>query len=583
MARTAVDICNLALLRIGSSVAITSITSPTNNEERTCAVLYPMARDFCLQDIQPTFSRKVASGSTATGTLPQGWAYIYTYPSDCLEVTKVYGTASPRVDEPQPFTVINLGTTIAIATNQASAVIEYVTQVTDPDLFDDDFVSALGYYLASELSMPISSSADGAKAQLAAYEDLKGKMRPETLPEAAITDTSAGAVTLVGIANAAFMRIGHNRTISSVTEHTNEARLWGIYYPRLRDAVLRAAPWAFATKQATLASGGTAGTGWSNSYTLPTDCLFARRLVLARVALYDPQPRFHISGRNLWANQATAVLEYTSQVTDATVFDSLFTSALICALADAFGSAIGAKPELVKAAQETYNQIIANAIEINKEEGLDTGPDGSLVTSTSALSICNMAILHLGGKMISSLTEPTREARACSVFYNQVRDKVLRAFPWNFATKRQVLDDSSSTLTPATNWTYTYNYPTDCVNALAIVYPGNRLPLAKDRIPFEVAYDTGEAAARVIYSDLPGAELIYTSNSASETLQDTTFTDALAWAMAAAIGNGIEAKPQLIQGAMIMAMNILRDAQARNSEEGEDGPEPDCEFLTVRG
>ena len=167
MTMTAVDICNLALSRIGNSIPVVTITGTTStNQEAVCKLLYPIVRDLVLRDAPWECAQKSAALAGST-TGPQGWALQYDYPSDCARVLKIMGTSSPRVDEPQPFEIINSGSARKIATNQASAVARYTMLVTDPSLFDHTFINALAYYLAAELAMPLSASPDAAKTALA--------------------------------------------------------------------------------------------------------------------------------------------------------------------------------------------------------------------------------------------------------------------------------------------------------------------------------------------------------------------------------------------------------------------------------
>ncbi len=66
------------------------------------------------------------------------------------------------------------------------------------------------------------------------------------------------------------------------------------------------------------------------------------------------------------------------------------------------------------------------------------------------LAIANGALLRLGAKKISSLTEPGNDAATlCNHWIDRVRREALRAHPWNFALKRAQLDTyPQATLTP---------------------------------------------------------------------------------------------------------------------------------------
>ena len=82
--------------------------------------------------------------------------------------------------------------------------------------------------------------------------------------------------------------------------------------------------------------------------------------------------------------------------------------------------------------------------------------------SASAVQICNLGLLKFGDITIVSLTEDTREGRACAILYPQMRDLMLSTHPWNFAMKRADISADLVT-TPAFQWDYAYTLPVDCL------------------------------------------------------------------------------------------------------------------------
>ena len=64
----------------------------------------------------------------------------------------------------------------------------------------------------------------------------------------------------------------------------------------------------------------------------------------------------------------------------------------------------------------------------------------------SVVDLCNKALDKVGHGPITSLDDNTKAARLCLRNWPVVRDAVLRAHPWNFAIKRDVL--AAETLTP---------------------------------------------------------------------------------------------------------------------------------------
>ena len=51
-------------------------------------------------------------------------------------------------------------------------------------------------------------------------------------------------------------------------------------------------------------------------------------------------------------------------------------------------------------------------------------------------SICNSALAKVGATSISSISGTDKKSVLCNLLYSKVRDKVLKAHPWNFAIKR---------------------------------------------------------------------------------------------------------------------------------------------------
>ena len=85
----------------------------------------------------------------------------------------------------------------------------------------------------------------------------------------------------------------------------------------------------------------------------------------------------------------------------------------------------------------------------------------------SDVLICNAALqLIKHSKSITSLTQGTKEANACEVIYEEMRDALLSMHDWNFATRRVKL--ARLTETPAFGWDYGYQLPADFLRLSSI-------------------------------------------------------------------------------------------------------------------
>ena len=67
-------------------------------------------------------------------------------------------------------------------------------------------------------------------------------------------------------------------------------------------------------------------------------------------------------------------------------------------------------------------------------------------SSTTQVSICNMALRLIGATRITSITASSEEARVLNDIWTDTLDEVLAAHPWNFAIKRATLTELGGTV-----------------------------------------------------------------------------------------------------------------------------------------
>ena len=89
----------------------------------------------------------------------------------------------------------------------------------------------------------------------------------------------------------------------------------------------------------------------------------------------------------------------------------------------------------------------------------------------SEVQIFNLALSKLGEDIIISLSEDSKPGRACNLIYADTRDNLLRSHSWNFATNRASL--ALLTTTPAYEFDYEYQLPSDCLKVLKMDPEGN--------------------------------------------------------------------------------------------------------------
>lgn len=167
-----VQICNIALSRIGQSERIDSLEERSVAAE-LCTLHYETCRDEVLRDFPWQFaSARVYLAEL--GNPPSTWQYRYQYPIDCLKVRAI---AIPGVRQAThsgqriPFELLHADGALTICTDQEQAELLYTARIADTNLFDPLFVSALAWRLGAELAMGLTARADNYRAAMANYGD----------------------------------------------------------------------------------------------------------------------------------------------------------------------------------------------------------------------------------------------------------------------------------------------------------------------------------------------------------------------------------------------------------------------------
>lgn len=169
---TQIDILNLALGRI-SQAQIISLVDGSVQAEVASRVWTP-----CLQEVYRqnnwNFAQVVALLSLVSSYTAIGWTYAYELPTNQMKVWKLYADPTPcpkkKSDPFRKIYVPSLARNI-ILSNTLTAYGEYTYYVTDPTLFDETFISVLGYRLAAEMAMPLNADADQAITMTKIYNN----------------------------------------------------------------------------------------------------------------------------------------------------------------------------------------------------------------------------------------------------------------------------------------------------------------------------------------------------------------------------------------------------------------------------
>lgn len=174
------------------------------------------------------------------------------------------------------------------------------------------------------------------------------------------------------ICNLALAKIGVTKQMANVDlDQSREAILGRTLIDQEITEVLRDFPWPFATAYASLAlvagsASVQANHDWRYAYRYPSDCMFARRIVVPGVGRRDATPPpFRVgrdgAGRMIFTNCEQAQLEYTMRITDSEEFDPIMIGALSWKLAAGFAPGLSRMKGVIELCMQGYEFAKAQA------------------------------------------------------------------------------------------------------------------------------------------------------------------------------------------------------------------------------
>lgn len=165
------------------------------------------------------------------------------------------------------------------------------------------------------------------------------------------------------------------------------------------------------------------------------------------------------------------------------------------------------------------------------------------------VDICNIALTSLGDQRIVSLSDNNERARVCSARYEDVRDAVLRSYPWNCAIKRVKLTKSATT--PAWGFAFYYPLPADCLRVIDV----------EDYVvPYEVE-------GRNIATDASTVKLLYLARVTDASQYDPLLVQAIGTRLAMEIAEPLTGRRDLRQDMTAKYQAILAEARSVDTAE----------------
>jgi hypothetical protein len=166
---------------------------------------------------------------------------------------------------------------------------------------------------------------------------------------------------------------------------------------------------------------------------------------------------------------------------------------------------------------------------------------------TTAITICNSALLKLGADKISALSGSGRASVTCNTLYAYLRDEVMGSHPWKFALFTALLAPTSDTPVN-TDWEYSYDIPNDCLRPLGPI---------DDQISWTV-----EGSKILCNESTLTFKYIY--RNTDESSWDARFCEALAWRLAMELALSVVQSIPMKQEAEKSYDKYLASARAMN-------------------
>lgn len=200
--------------------------------------------------------------------------------------------------------------------------------------------------------------------------------------------------------------------------------------------------------------------------------------------------------------------------------------------------------------------------------------------AASVVDIYNWALAAIGSaSRVQSPTEASNEAEACSLFYENVRDQILRSAPWDCARAYKRLAQNAerdenvewAPAAPAPGWRFAYALPSD------FIWPRFLSTYAH----FEIGVSNLDQ--RVIYTNDTAPILCYTRRLTRVDLMDSDLQAALGFALGAHICMKLTGSHDKVQLVTAQAIDKILSARQSAANASNFSFESVPEWLAARG
>lgn len=168
------------------------------------------------------------------------------------------------------------------------------------------------------------------------------------------------------------------------------------------------------------------------------------------------------------------------------------------------------------------------------------------------VSICSNALLLLGEKTITSLSDGTTRANLCNQFYAETRDDLLRSHPWRFAIARATLAQDAL-FTKSWEFAYGFPLPVDCLRVLATSIDGE---------------DAWQKEGSSLVCNSEAVSIKYVKQLTDTAKFDPNFIKLLEYELATKLAKPVTGSIKTAFDIAVIRKQILQDARTMNGMEG---------------
>ncbi len=150
-----VDTLNRALVRLGVSEMVNADTDP-RPEVNVAKVLWDTTRDIVLGAHDWPFARTRVAAAPDPTAPPEGYAYAYTLPPDCVRPRQIWDGAQAHDTDDNPHMRVEGR---VILTDVQAAEIVYTRRIENFALWAPEVIDAFAYLLAMDLAAGVKADA----------------------------------------------------------------------------------------------------------------------------------------------------------------------------------------------------------------------------------------------------------------------------------------------------------------------------------------------------------------------------------------------------------------------------------------